>query len=134
MKAGDANWFEQEQTEKAFYHGWHGGHGWGVFLTTKNTARAAATKTVPRERLAQRRRGAEKDEEETEKTELKTPFSPLPRVKPYAPHLMDTTPKPEHAGEKLAVAPYWRSLGAVVLATTVTSMPCQSAGADEGKP
>jgi hypothetical protein len=31
----------------------------------KNTARPAATKTVPRERLAQRRRGAEKDQEET---------------------------------------------------------------------
>jgi hypothetical protein len=37
----------------------------GNELPQKNTARAAATKTVPRERLAPRRRGAEKDQEET---------------------------------------------------------------------
>jgi hypothetical protein len=42
--------------------------------------------------------------------------------------------KPEHAGEKLAAAPYWTSLASVVPAKAVTSMPCQSAGADEGKP
>jgi hypothetical protein len=37
----------------------------GVILPDCSTARPAATKTVPGQRLAQRRRGAEKDQEET---------------------------------------------------------------------